>query len=184
MKEKISVRDRLINTAADLFYDKGYNNTGINEVIDKAEVAKASMYAHFRTKEDLCIAYLQKMEGHFNTLLKDRVENADEGKAKVLAVFDYLGEFFTTKEFRGCWCINTMSEIPKDNQVIRSEIVKQKNGLKAYIQKIIEENLTVADSQTLARKIYLLYEGAVAESYLHQEDWPIVEARQMAELLL
>ncbi|MEM6772989.1 MAG: helix-turn-helix domain-containing protein, partial [Bacteroidota bacterium] len=48
----------IIKTASRLFYDKGYNLTGINEIIAEAGIAKATLYSHFKSKEDLCLAYL------------------------------------------------------------------------------------------------------------------------------
>jgi len=65
---KISVKERILETASHLFYEKGYNLTGINEIIEKAGVAKASLYSHFRSKEDICLAYLIRMDGN---LVKD-----------------------------------------------------------------------------------------------------------------
>lgn len=56
-----NVRTRLIDTAAKLFYRQGYLATGINQVIDEAKVAKASFYHHFKTKEDLLVAWLERM---------------------------------------------------------------------------------------------------------------------------
>lgn len=53
-------RDHIINTASELFYNQGYNLTGINEIIEKAEIAKATLYSHFKSKEELIQAYLEK----------------------------------------------------------------------------------------------------------------------------
>ena len=61
MKNQKPVKDRLLETASVLFYQNGYNNTGINEVIEKANVAKASLYSHFKSKDSICIAYLAHM---------------------------------------------------------------------------------------------------------------------------
>lgn len=184
MKQQGSVRERLIHTAADLFYEKGYNNTGINEVIAKAEVAKASMYAHFKTKEELCIAYLKHKELDFLAGLKTYIDQLAEGKSKVLGVFDFLLDFYHSKGFRGCWCINTMSEIPRDNELIRAEILRQKAALKQYILELITKHSQVKNAASTCNQLYLIYEGAVAESYLHQAEWPILEAKTIAEKLI
>lgn len=184
MKNSGSVRERLIDTAAELFYEKGYNSTGINEIIEKAQVAKASMYAHFRTKEDLCIAYLKYKETDFLAGLKTFIGQLPDGKAKVLGIFDFLLEFYHSTGFRGCWCINTMSEIPRDNQEIRHEIIRQKIALKSYITKLLQEHISVVQVESVTNQLYLIYEGAVAESYLHQAEWPILEAKEIAEKLI
>lgn len=59
MKEQ-SVRERIIDTASRLFYFNGYNQTGVNQIIKEASVAKASLYQHFRSKEDIAVVYLQR----------------------------------------------------------------------------------------------------------------------------
>ena len=81
--------ERLINTASDLFYQNGYNNTGINEVIKKAKVAKASLYSHFKTKDDLCLAYLQNKEDKFLNELKASLKGKPKGKLQILGLFDH-----------------------------------------------------------------------------------------------
>jgi AcrR family transcriptional regulator len=53
-------RERILNTAYTLFHKQGYNNTGINQIIMEANVSKASFYAHFKSKDDLCIEFLNK----------------------------------------------------------------------------------------------------------------------------
>jgi len=53
------VKEHIIKTAADLFYTNGYNSTGINEIIKEAGIAKATLYNHFKSKGDVCIAYLK-----------------------------------------------------------------------------------------------------------------------------
>ena len=184
MGSKGTVRERLIDTAAELFYEKGYNSTGINEIIEKAQVAKASMYSHFRTKEELCVAYLKHKESDFLIGLKSFIDALPEGKNKIMGIFDFLLEFYHSTGFRGCWCINTMSEIPRDNQVIRQEIIRQKSVLKDYIIQLLKANTQVENSTSTSNQLYLIYEGAVAESYLHQDEWPILEAKEIAKQLV
>ena len=95
--------------------------------------------------------------------------------------------FFNQEGFNGCWCINTISEIPKENQRIRSEIQGQKEQLIVVIEKIIKDNLPQKSSEErnrLAKQIYLLYEGAVAESHLHKDNWPIKSARSICKQII
>ena len=64
------VKDHIIQTASHLFYQNGYNLTGINEIIKEAGIAKATLYNHFKSKEDICIAYLQYKNASFITEIK------------------------------------------------------------------------------------------------------------------
>ncbi len=110
-----------------------------------------------------------------------------KGKAQVLAIFDFLQDFFLDKEFNGCWCIKTIAEIPKDNKEIRNEIQSQKQQFIQFISELVDKNLKIKSSkvsETKVRQIYLLYESAVGESHLHQEEWPISEAKNICSKLI
>ena len=186
MKKK-GVKDRIIETASELFYQKGYNLTGINEIIEKAEVAKASMYSHFRSKEEICISYLQLKQGNFEGKLIDYLQKQPEGKHRILAIFDFLEDFFHQDNFRGCWCLNTISELPVENELVKSEVIKQKESFLNIIKKTVEENTSGLDEKsvnTISRRIYLLYEGAITESQVQGEVWPIREAKDLVSLLI
>ncbi len=176
------IKNRIIETASILFYRNGYNATGINQIISEAGIAKATLYSHFKSKEDVCLAYLRFKDTNFIKDIAEFTSVKPKGKTQVLALFDFLELFFQTKSFNGCWCIKTISEIPLDNEIIRNEIQKQKNGFIQLISKLVTNNLGITkkgEINSLSRKIYLLYESAVGESHLHQADWPIKEAKNL-----
>ena len=169
-------REKIIQTASDLFYRKGYNLTGINEIIAEAGIAKATLYSHFSSKEEVCIAYLQTRNEGLMQELRAFIGDKPAGKDRVLAILEFLIPFFGGKDFNGCWCIRTVAEIPRDDENIRSEIQQQKQGLRDYVLGIVKENLpqlSTEEHQKLATRTYLLYEGALAESHLQQDSWPI-----------
>lgn len=181
------IRQTIIETAADLFYQKGYNSTGINEIIATAGVAKATLYNHFKSKEELCLAYLQYMDTSFLTGVKKFYQSKPAGKDQLIALFDFLLGFFQEKDFNGCWCIKTVSEIPKENESIRNEIQLQKTNLSALINGLVQncfDNKTAQEIDLLTKQIYLLYESALTESYLHQANWPILAAKKLCIQLL
>ncbi len=176
-----SVRQYIVQTAADLFYQNGYNATGINQIIAESGIAKATLYNHFRSKEDICLAYLRYKNAAFTTDIQAFCSARPTGRAQILALFDFLLEFFEDRDFNGCWCIKTIAEIPKDNQRIRAEIQQQKKGLIQFINPLLGAN---QQPENLARSIYLLYESAVSESHLHQSNWCIQEAKNLCARIL
>ncbi|MEM6517215.1 MAG: TetR/AcrR family transcriptional regulator [Bacteroidota bacterium] len=170
------IRHRIIETASSLFYKNGYNSTGINEIISEAGIAKATLYSHFKSKEDICIAYLRFKNVAFLEDIKAFTTSNQQGKEQILALFDYTQRFFKERDFNGCWCIKTVAEIPKENQNIRIEIQNQKTNFINFIKDLVISNLEDVKAEnidSIARKIYLLYESAISESHLHQQDWPI-----------
>lgn len=180
MKNQKPVKARLIETASELFYQNGYNNTGINEVIEKAQVAKASLYTHFKTKDALCLAYLNHKEEQFYNKLNIFLKGKQKGKVKVVALFDFLRELYREPDFKGGWNQNILAEIPKENSLIKDEIFKHKANLRTYISDLVSENLGPKTPEKLASKLYLLFEGALVESYLQNDSWPIKDAKEIA----
>ena len=83
------VKQRIIETASDLFYQQGYNLTGINEVIKEAGVAKATLYHHFASKEELCLAYLEYRHLAFIKNLQEYLAKIPT-RRRLLGVFDFL----------------------------------------------------------------------------------------------
>lgn len=181
------VRDTIIKTASNLFYQKGYNLTGINEIIRESGIAKATLYNHFKSKEDICVAYLNNLNTPFLKDIKKFALSKPKGNEQILAMFDFLEKFFHSDSFNGCWCLNTISEIPSQNKKIRDEIQKGKTAFLKLIAELIEVNFpnkTKKEVAILSRQVYLIYESAISESHLHQNEWPIKTAKEIIEKLL
>lgn len=173
-------RDRIVNTACRLFYHQGYNSTGINQVIKEAEVAKASLYQYFPSKEDLLVEYLVITGNNTNDELKATAQKHKSARQKVLALFDFLLKFSKQQNFHGCNFLNIAAEIPKDNEKVKSLIRKQKNSLRNLFFEILKP----AGKEDLADELYLLFDAALISSKVHGHPWPIKTARQIVEKLL
>jgi len=178
-------RQTIIETASRLFYTHGYNLTGINQIIEEAGIAKATLYNHFRSKEDICIAYLEYKDTAFFEQLRIFLEAYPKGRERIMGLFDFLSRFYQGDDFNGCWCLNTVSEIPKDNTNIRQVIMAGKDVLIDLIEELVSDiSITELKKKELAKQIYLLYESGLSESHLHQKVWPIATARAICEQLL
>ena len=183
---KLNVREHIINTASDLFYVNGYNSTGINEIIDKCGIAKATLYHHFKSKETICIAYLEQRHTVFLKGLKEFTIKASSSKQQLLSIFDFLREIYRKGNFYGCSSINILGELSPDNLNILNVIQKQKKELLLYLGEIVGDNITnisIAETEKISGGIYLLYESAIMESHLHKNDWPIHLAKSIAPSL-
>lgn len=184
--QKTNIKEHIVATASALFYVNGYNATGINEIIAKSEIAKATLYHHFKSKESLCIAYLEKRHSDFMEELKPYIAGKIEGRQQLLAIFDYLRDQYRKGAFYGCWAGKTMSELPPENEAIRAVIQKQKKELLLFLGEIVGDNLlniSKAETERISGGLYLLYESAIMESHLHQNDWPIHLAKSIAPSL-
>lgn len=181
------IRKKIIETASRLFYENGYNSTGINEIISEAGIAKATLYNHFKSKQDICIAYLQYKNDTFLKDISVFSKKNKEGKDQILSLFDFLATFFKDRDFNGCWCIKTVAEIPKEEETIRAEIQHQKLLFIRFIEGLVSKtypNKNYKLIEQITKQVYLLYESAVSESHLHQNKWPIYAAKDICEKIV
>ena len=183
---KTNIKNHIAKVAGQLFYKNGYNTTGVNEIIDKADIAKATLYHHFRSKEAICIIYLEERHTNFMQELSDYVTSKSEGETKLLAIFDFLRELYRKEEFYGCWAQKTLGELRPENEKIHQVIQRQKKDLLLFLGDLVGENLHLiskAEIEKISGGLYLLFESAITESHLHQNDWPIHLAKRIAPSL-
>lgn len=177
---KNAVRQAVVETASRLFYKQGYSNTGINQIIEESGVVKSSLYTTFRSKEDILMAYLETSGAATDQALKDAADHFEDPVKRALAIFDYLVELVQQKEYYGCNFLNIISEIPKEDERVRAQIKKQKNGVRKLFYQILEP----VGKEDLADEMYTLFDGALIANKVHDEVWPVLSARRMADKLL
>ena len=107
-------RDRILDSAYDLFSRRGIRAVGIEEVIERAAVAKATLYRHFPSKDDLVLAFLRKREevwthGWVEIEARRRGVTPEES---LLAIFDLFDEWFHRSDFEGCSFVNVLLLMP------------------------------------------------------------------------
>lgn len=171
--KKATARDAIINTASRLFYKQGYSNTGINQIIEEAGVAKSTLYQRFRSKEDLLLAYLEHTGSSTTRSLTHAAESATTPKEKLLAIFNYLEELTASPDFYGCHFLNMVYELPEGEERARQQIKKQKDAVRDLFAIILKP----IHQEHLADEIYTLFEGALIAHKIHHNTWPITSAK-------
>ncbi|MYY26511.1 TetR/AcrR family transcriptional regulator [Elizabethkingia anophelis] len=172
-----SPRERILDTAAILFHQQGYNSTGINQIISEAKVAKASFYQHFKSKDDLCAAFLNTRHYYWFGELQKFVSKSSEPKQKILSTFDFLIAMNEKENFRGCSFLNLLSEIPTDKTAILQIIQKHKQNLRDFFR-------TQLDDKIKADHIYLLFESSIIESQLFRSNELIRTSQNIIDNLI
>ncbi|MGN6394693.1 MAG: TetR/AcrR family transcriptional regulator [Mucilaginibacter sp.] len=179
-ERKNAVRKTIIEVASRLFYQQGYVNTGINQIIEESGVVKSTMYTAFRTKEDILMEYLIQSGAATDEALKAAADSGKDPKGKVIAVFNYLIDMVQEKEYNGCNFLNLISEIPTDAERVIKQIQKQKNGVRRLFAGLLEP----IGKEDLADQIYVLFEGALIANKVHKKVWPVENAKKIAEKLI
>jgi AcrR family transcriptional regulator len=184
-----SKREHLVETAQQLFYREGIKGTGIDTVLEHAGVAKRTLYNHFKSKDELVIATLQRRDQEFMAMLKAGVkkfESRQTGEpafARVLAYFDAIEEWTTSKQFSGCMFINASAEYPRQDHPVHVICAMHKRLVIQYIEELMS-GLTLADPHDLAVQLAVLTDGAIVNAHTTSNRNAAQVAKQVAVSLL
>jgi AcrR family transcriptional regulator len=188
--DKISTRDQIVKTASRLFYNQGYNLTGINQVIKEAGVAKASLYYHFKSKEDLCVAYLKQRYEIWFSLLNQYLESVSDPSLRIIKTFECRAQYLTDTHFGGCTYLRISSEMPRRSRKISRQAILQKEKHHQFFQEEVRKikwragGNGIRDTNDLAHVIFILFDGATAQCQIYRELWPIDYAIKAVKQLL
>jgi AcrR family transcriptional regulator len=175
-------RERLLAAAAELFYEEGVNTVGIDRVIERAGVAKASLYDCFGSKEELVRSYLAVRQELREKRITEKVQTYDTPRERLLAVFEAMGEGFRDSNFRGCAFIRASAEV-KSGSAIKKVCDDSREWLRALFADLARE-AGARDPAQLAEQFVLLYDGAAVAAQMDRNTQSAASARAMAELLL
>lgn len=176
-------RDHLVDTAARLFARHGFHATGIDRILAEAGVAKMTLYNHFRSKDELILAALRRKDEAFRNWFMRRVEaKAEAPRARLLALFDVLGEWFDQPDFTGCTFAAAAAEFHSAEDPIHAAAAEHKRLLLAYVQGLADE-AGAKDPAGLSQALGLLMEGAIALAHVCGDD-NLKAARRTAKLLI
>lgn len=176
-----SRRDHLIETAITLFCEHGYHATGIDRLLETASVSKKTMYAHFRSKEELIYAALRQYDGVFrNNFMKAVEDTGSTPKEKLLGIFDVAEAWFNDNKFFGCMFINAIGEYSENESPVR-EISKQfKKMMWGYVDDLAKE-AGAKNHKELTDELCLLLEGSIVTAQVSQNPQAAAIAKRMAK---
>ena len=178
-----SVRDRLLAAADDLFYEEGVHTVGIDRILERASVAKASLYGTFGSKEDLVCAYLTRRSEQRQAEVTERLSRCTSPREKALAVFELLGTRVLESKFRGCAFLNASVEGPRGPTPIRSIATKHRVWMRSLFEGLAKE-MGAEDAHGVAVQLVILYDGAIVGSLMEATPQAAAYARRLASLLL
>jgi AcrR family transcriptional regulator len=178
------VRERILATASDLFYQHGTRAVGVDLVVEKAGVAKTSLYRHFGTKDDLVVAFLQRMDEQFwQTWDEVTEQHPNDARAELNAQLDWIGERAGEPLYRGCPQINIAAEYPEVDHPARKFAKKHKLELRRRL-KVIAERLDCANPDELAGQLAVLINGAFVSTPMYEPGESTVLLRRAADALI
>jgi AcrR family transcriptional regulator len=154
-------RERILVTAYELFSRRGIRDVGVDEVIERAGVAKATLYRHFASKTDLVLAFLDRREQQW-TLGFVEAEARRLGRTaeqQLLAIFDVFDGWFRSPAFDTCAFINVLLEMGAQDTLGRASI-QHLDNIRTVVRRLADE-AGLRDTAELAHSWHILMKGSI-----------------------
>ena len=182
--QRTEAGQRLLGAASELFYREGINAVGVAGIAEAAGVTKKTLYDCFGSKNGLVEAYLADRHSRWWAFLEQRVATA--GPPRVLALFPAYLEHPAMEPSRGCGFLNGAAELPREHPAF-AVIRRHKAAVRDRIVELLTEDLPALEDRqrdSLAAHLFLLLEGAVAQSGVDGHTGYVQEAQEIARSLL
>ncbi len=157
-------RQRLLDTATQLFYAEGIHTVPVDRLVTEAGVTRSTFYRHFPAKEDLVVAYLRAVDADLRASVEDVAsrEDAEQGLGELL---DLIGSTICADGFRGCHFINAAAEYPDAADDVRKTIAEHRAWFEAAATTLAER-AGRADPTHVGRSLVILHDGALSGAQL------------------
>jgi AcrR family transcriptional regulator len=183
VKDGVGARERLIETAYDLFAAQGIGRVGIDTILAQSGCAKASLYNNFESKVDLAVAFLDRRETVWtrNWLEAEVKRRAADPEARLLAVFDVFDGWFRKKDFEGCSFINVLLE-SEVGSPIRLAAATHLSKIRAIIRNLAQDS-GLRETEKFAQAWHMLMKGSIVSACEGNRN-AAREAKRAAQLIL
>lgn len=183
-KAPLAARERIVSTAYTLFCRHGVGAVGIDTIIERSGVAKMTLYRHFRSKDDLVLAVLDRREERWTRhwLQADVEKRASDPAGRLLAIFDVFDGWFRRRTFEGCLFINVLLEVDSRSHPVHRECRRQLARIRDFVGDLAIE-AGVPDPEGFARQWHILMKGSIVAAGEGDID-AAIRAKEMAALLL
>ena len=177
-------RERLLDTAYQLFHSNTLNTVGVDRIVAEAGVAKTTLYRHFPSKEDLAVSVLSRHQEVWTTgwLEQEIARRGETSAARLLALFDAFDMWFRRNDYEGCLFTRTLLETRAPANPVRAAATAGLANVRALIRDLATD-AGVRDAESFALKIQLLLLGATVAAVSGELD-AARQGREVARLML
>ncbi|QXJ23001.1 TetR/AcrR family transcriptional regulator [Actinomadura graeca] len=184
IKTREPARDRIMRSATALFYAHGVRGVGIDRIIADSGVAKATLYAHFKSKDDLVLAFLRDADEKWRAMLRDAAAAAgDDPREQLVGLFDAVEAASDDQgRYRGCAFINTAGESLPGTPV-HEATVAHKRAVRAWVRELAA-GAGAADPALLARQLTVLLDGVMSAAAVESVPDIVPASREAARAIV
>jgi AcrR family transcriptional regulator len=177
-------RQRILATAYDLFTQHGLVAVGVDRIVAEAGVAKTTLYRHFRSKDALAVAVLERHEQLWTRkwLEPEAMRLASSPEGGPLAIFDALDEWFCQADYEGCLFINSLLETRDHSSPVRKAAIAAIENVYDVVRRLLEA-AGIANSEAVAHQIQVIMRGSIVAAVEGQAD-AVKQGRVAAQRLL
>jgi AcrR family transcriptional regulator len=179
-----NARERILAAAYDLFSRHGIRAVGIDAVIARAGIARMTLYRHFKSKDELVLAFLEQREELWTKAwLQAEVERrASDPGGRLLAIFEVFDDWFRADGFEGCAFINVLLESADPASPLGQSSASYLARIRSFLQCLARE-AGIEDAEGFARKWHILMKGSIIAAGEGDRD-AALRAREIGTLLL
>jgi AcrR family transcriptional regulator len=152
-------RERILETAERLFYRDGYRAVGVDRIIAESGVAKMTLYRHFRSKDELIAAYLERANHQLLEWIEGLIAPHADPRAALIAVFNGVAKLASSPECLGCAFVGAAAEFPEPEHPGHRVALEHKRAVGARLRALAEA-AGATDPDELAEELLLVMDGA------------------------
>lgn len=178
-----SPAERLLDAASVLFVKEGIRAVGIDRILSEADVARASLYQAFGSKDALVVAYLDREDESSRTAYARQAARVQDPLDRILLAFDLAAKGVKRRSYRGCLFLNALTEFPEVRHPVHRAVGRHRDWLAGTWADALTA-AGVADPGPTVARLMLLYDGGLAGSKSARSAEPVRQAREMAAELL
>lgn len=185
-RRKQDTRRRILDTAADIFYRRGFANVPMDQIAEICGISKPTLYAHFPNKDTLVGECLDAVDDrHFQWFVDQTEKRIRTGVTPALAVFDVLTKWFNNPTFRGCAFINASIELNGAVTAAQIAVLRHKTKTRNWLADLCERSgITRHACDSAAAQLMILMEGAIVTALVEERIEAARESKQVAQLVL
>ena len=180
-KNASTARERLIETASELFYARGFTNVGINEIFERAGVARGTLYYNFASKKALIRAVLARRLAQRLEWLR-AVESLDDPEKQLERAVEMHLEWMQSDSYRGCSFLNALIEMGAEGDEVRDLTLEQKEAVRTFFEGLASR-AGLNDPEAFSHELMLVIDGATVTSLFREPGEVALYARRIIKAI-
>lgn len=183
MKKETAPKDKVFQTASQMFYQHGYRAIGVDTIAAESGVGKMTLYRHFPTKDDLIVAFLKDRNDLFWNNFDEAIKDAPTARGKLLAAFEGLQMYVQSPACYGCPFLNVATEYPEADYPGHQIALQHKQSVRERFRQLAKD-AGAKKPDVLADQLFLLMDGAYMAARMFGAKNPAAHLAEAARILI